>query len=433
MTKAQFDITSLRKAFLGVSGVYVIGLPLTFLSQILLARFLSVEAFGAFGFAISLVTVVGIPVVAGLPMLLTREVSGYVQAGAIGSYRGIVQTAHLWVLLFSTAALAIAGGVYLINPQSFGTGALARASLVGLLLLPILGLNAIRGGIMKGLGHPTLSEAPTQVLQPALLILGYLALHASGVISAETALFWYIGANALVFAVAYLLLLQKESPETRQTPADHTDRARWLRAVLPFAAMSAVWTLTAQIAVILLGLFGQTEAVAAMRVAERGAMLISFPLMFVNASIGPHIVRLHRSGETDQLARAARYSARMAALAAVPIAAVLIVAGRWLIAVTFGETYADIAYMPLVILVIGQTASVMLGPAGIMLVMTGHERLNLIIQIVGLTVFVSSASLLIGKWGALGAAAGAAFGVALSSLMAFLAIQRHYRIRTSVL
>mgnify|MGYP000580855527 CR=1 FL=1 len=56
------------------------------------------------------------------------------------------------------------------------------------------------------------------------------------------------------------------------------------------------------------------EAGAAMRGAERGAMLIGFPLMFVNASIGPHIVRLHRSGETDQLARAARYSARMAAL-----------------------------------------------------------------------------------------------------------------------
>jgi len=420
LARTHLDIATLRRAVIGVSGIYAFGIPLTLLANILLARFLSVEEFGIYGVALSLVSVLSIPLVAGMPSLLTREVAGYVQSGALAAYRGITNSAYQWVLGLSAVFLGVGGGLILMRPE----GDPYRALAIALLLLPLLGMNAVRSGIMKGLGYPVLSEAPTQLLQPVLLLVGFLGLQLVGVISVRTALLWYLCANLIVFSVAFWLLIRRQPSGIAGVRADYCERPRWIRAVLPFAATNAVWTLTAHLAILMLGMFGQTEAAAAMRVAERGAMLISLPLMFVNATIGPHVVASYRGGESEKLAKTVQYGGRMAAICAVPVALVLMAFGLFLISITFGSAYADIAYRPMLVLVAAQTASVLLGPAGVVLMMTGREKANLAIQIVGLAVFAVTAFLLIPPFGAVGAAIGAGSGILLSSILAFMEVRR---------
>lgn len=425
MALIAFDSSTLKRAFMGVSALYVIGIPLMFLSNVALARALSVEDFGAFGFALALATFFSIPVVSGLPLLLTREVSGYVQNDRLDAYRGILRSAHVWVLTFS--AVIVLGGALWVWISKHAD---ATTILLALCLIPLFGMNAIRGGVMRGLGHPVLSEFPAQVVQPILLIIGFLGLQLAGQTSSNVAMACYIVATAIVFVLAYIIMLRKQPPEVWNALPDFSDKGRWLRMVLPFAGMNAIWILNAQIAILMLGFTALDSDVAAMRVADRGAMLISLPLMFVNASLGPHIVKLYQSDDTLQLRQTLRLAARLALLGGLPVALILCLGGHWLISISFGADYAEISYQPLIILVLAQTLSICFGPAGIALVMTGHEYSNLMVQIAGLVTTIIVAFFAIPVFGAAGAALGVACGLIFASGLAFVAAGRHLHVST---
>jgi O-antigen/teichoic acid export membrane protein len=425
MALIAFDSNTLKRAFMGISALYVIGIPLMFLSNIALARALDVEAFGTFGFALALATFFSIPVVSGLPLLLTREVSGYIQNDRLDAYRGILRSAHAWVLMFSTV-IVLAGTLWVWLTKS----ADAVTIFLALCLVPLFGMNAIRGGIMRGLGHPVLSELLSQIVQPTLLIIGFVGLQLAGQTSTNVAMACYVAATAIVFVMAYVIMLRKQPLETRNIAPDFGDKGRWLRMVLPFAGMNAIWILNAQIAILMLGFAGLDVEVAAMRVADRAAMLISLPLMFVNTSLGPHIVKLYQSEETLQLRQILRLAARLALLGGLPVALILCLGGHWIISVSFGSDYAKISYHPLIILVLAQTISICFGPAGIALVMTGHEYSNLMVQIAGLVTTIMVSFFAIPVWGAAGAALGVACGLVFASGLAFVTARRHLYVST---
>src|SRR5690606_23369981 len=125
---------------------------------------------------------------------------------------------------------------------------------------------------------------------------------------------------------------------------------RWRRALVPFAMISATTVLSAHVAVLLLGFVGQEEAVAQLRVAERGAQLVAIPLALINTMLGPYYVQELSSGDRNALGRITRQSARLMLVVSLPLALILLLFGRSLIAWTFGAPYDAEAYFPMVIL-----------------------------------------------------------------------------------
>lgn len=420
MAPQVFDFKRLIRSFAGVSALYMLGVPLLLAANIILARTLSVAEFGAFGFAIAVATVLAIPVLGGLPMLLTREVAGYTQQQNWPFYRGMIVCAYRWVAAIS-AVIAVALVLWWL---------LARATprpelLIACVLVPFLGLRGIRNGILKGLGRPVLAEAPVQVLQPLLMIAGYLALAALGLASARNALWWYLAVVMVVFVIASVMQMRVQPVKLSTVQSDMTDLPRWRAALLPFAMMSAATVLSTQIAVLLLGLSGQEEAVAQMRVAERGAQLVAFPLTFINTILGPYFVHALKSDDSGALRKITRQSARLTLLASLPVAIILLVYGRTLIGWTFGAPYDLLSYGPMAILIVAQLVSVSLGSAGMLLTMSGHEKLALYSHLAGLVITSVAVALLGTSYGAVGAAVGVAIGVVAAKLILYaLAKQR---------
>ncbi len=413
-----FTLKKLTRAFAGVAGLYVIGVPLTLLASIILARMLTVADFGVYGFAISLATVLAIPVSGGLPMLLTREVAGFQRDEDWSSYRGILVSAYSWVIIFAVlVALGLAAWI-------LWAGDRADALVPVAFIVPLFGLAAVRNGLLKGLGHPVLAEAPTQVLQPILLICGFLALAYFGLASARAALWWYVATFAVVFVVATATLLAVQPSAARTATASRLNNRDWVRALLPFAMLGAVTTLGAQIGVLLLGFAGMEEAVAQLRVAERGAQLVAFPLTFINAVLGPYLVNAYRSGDLQELKRVVRFSAWLTLAPAVPTALILWIFGPALLALTFGAPYDALAYGPMMILITAQVVSLLLGNGGMLLAMSGHERYALLSMVFLLLVTASLAFVLIPKQGATGAAIAVAAGIFGAKFFVFLAVKR---------
>lgn len=387
------------------------------LANIVLARSLSVAEFGVFGFAIALATVLAIPMSGGLPLLLTREVATYSQQENWSAYRGLVGMAYCWVLGISAIMGIGLVGWGLISGQRPDS-----TLLITFLLLPFLGLNGIRNGILKGLGKPVLAEAPTLLVQPALMIVGYLSLASLGLAAVVNALWWYLLVVVAVFILASVMLWRVQPTAVHQVAPDIGDLPRWRRAILPLALVSAATVISAQISVLLLGFYGNEEAIAQMRVAERGTLLVVFPTLFMNSIIGPYFVKALKSGKKDEIRRVTRYSARLVFAASVPLALILLFFGQNLLAWTFGAPYDALSYLPMMILIGAHIVSFALGDGGMLLALGQHEKHTLYSQLLSLTITLVIASALIVPFGAVGAAIGAGAGILTAKVYSYFAV-----------
>ena len=407
--------------FVGVSGIYFFSIPLLLLVNIVLTRTLSVSDFGVFSFVLSFTSVLAILVSGGLPMLVTREIATYKQSENWPAYRGLVTAAYRWVVLASfTCALAV-----LIWNIAFGV-LLSQHLIIPLILLPIIGMTAIRNGILKGLCRPLISEAPTQILQPVLLIFGYLIIAYFGKSSATNALWCYFAVIMIVFGLASIILRYVQPAEVGVTYSDMTDQKRWRQALLPFMMISAVALLSTQLAILISGSMGQDEVVAYLRVAERGSMVIMIPFHILSSIIGPHMVAAIRSGNILKQRDIVRQSSRIIFFTSLPSLIVILLFGEQILGLLFGSPYDDKSYLPMVIVSVVQIFSVAFGHIGLLLVMGGHERLTLASQTLALFANFVFCILLIGPFGELGASIGIAIGVIVSTVLNVLLVKRYF-------
>lgn len=417
----------LVKSFMGVGAMYLLGIPVALLCAIILARALGPEAYGQYAFVMALLTLIGLPVAAGLPQLLTREVASCAHAGEWSLYRGVVRAAHLWVILVSLLVLVLYA---MAGPVAGWLPAEGKWALLGIaiLLVPFQGLNAVRNGTIKGLGFPALAEMPTQIIQPLSLLTAFGTLAVIGVLTAQHALWAQVFVGALTFVIASILFIRIR-PQAARACQPTYQTSNWLFALLPFTLIGLLGTFSAQIGVVMLGLLGTDEGVAALQVADRGAQLVALSLTLVNMVISPHIVKTYRENNTHRLQKLSRQSARGAFLFALPIGLVLIVFGKPIIKVAFGADYAEIAYLPMLILVCGQLFNVAMGPVGLLLSMSGHEKMTLVGYVAALMATAISAYFLIPLFQQAGAAMAVTIGILVVNGLAGYSVMQHLKIR----
>jgi len=248
----------------------------------------------------------------------------------------------------------------------------------------------------------------------------------------RNALWVQVGAAFLTFIIASILFLRYQPKlAAHSKPAYQTKP--WLMALLPFTLISLVGTFNAQIGIVLLGFLGSDEAVAALQVGERGAQFVSLALMLVNMIISPHIVKAYKDGDTQLLQQLSRKSSRGAFAIALFVGLILIIFGKPIIHLAFGAAYVEGTYLPMVILVVANWFNVALGSVGILLIMSGHEKVTLWGQIFGLLATVISAFILIPLYQAVGAAIAVAIGLVVWNSVLGFSVFKYLKIRPGIL
>ncbi len=418
----------LLRGGMGVGALKVLSLPLTLLVTILLARALGPEGFGQYAFVIALITTLSMPLGPALMQLTTRETAAMHQAGDVSRIRALLRWANRHVLLGSVMVMVVVGGIALWFAE-WRVDDRWTPLLVGLVALPLLGLNAVRAGILAGLRRVVQGQFPDLFVRPLVLLLVAGALMIVGFLNPLTAVFAFLAGAAMAFAVG-IVLLKRTFPESEgaSPPTDPALNRQWLRAWMPFTLLVAASTLNAQIGILLLGWMSTDGQVAAMQVAERGAILVVLSLTVVNLVIGPHITQVHRSGDPGKLRDLSRHSARMALAVALPIALPLMFFGEPILSAVFGAEYAEIATLPLAILAFGQLINVGFGSVGMLLTMSGFERDTLLGQLTALIVNVVAAATLIPPFGAVGAALAAALGLVVWNVVLAVLVTRRLKI-----
>lgn len=419
----------LVRATAGTFVLRIAAIGLGFASNVALARLLGVGAFGIFALVAAWTTLLTMPAMFGFDRLLVRELAAFQATADWQRVRGILHVADRTVLTLAVllgAAMTVVG-VALGDPHGLGAPV---AFAVGGAMVPLLALVNLRQSALQGLHQVTRSFIGETLVRPGtLIVLSGVSLigglrHADAPVGS---IFLLIG-TVLAFLTGRALLRAHLGPEWR---GPMVPPHGWSRAAIPLAYLGTIAVIGGQADLVLVGLLARPEDAGAYAVAVRGSVLISLPLIVINATTAPSFARLWRLGDVAQLQRTVTLSVRGALLLTIPIAAAFMLFPAVFLGL-FGEGF-ERAVAALGVLSIGRVVNVAVGPTGTLLAMTGQERVAALGATVGPLLEVALAVALIPSVGLVGAAVASSAALIASSAIQVATVRRRLGVRPSII
>lgn len=401
------------------------------LATALLAHLLGVSGFGVYAYAITWTNLLSIPATLGLDRLLVREVAICQTHSNWGLMRGIIQWANRTTLGVAIAIATVAGAIaYFSNGGTPSQTSLAIG--IAFLSLPIASLRALKLATLRGLSRTVTGLLPEILLMPLLMIL----LPAAAFVLlgdrflAPWAVSLYLASTLITFIVAALLLPQYLPPET-QTALPTYQVRRWLGSTLPLMVLGGMIVINSRADILMLGALESVESVGIYRVCIRGAQLITFILLAVNATLAPTAASLYAQNKVNELQQVVTQCSRVISLVAFLTTVLLILGSRWYLSL-FGVEFIQ-GQNALIFLCIGNFVNAATGSVGVLLNMTGHERYTAASVTVSAILNVIGNLILIPRYGIEGAAIATASSTIFVNLVKVLWVRQKLGIDATAL
>ena len=353
-------------------GIKVISLPLAYLTSLAIARFWGAQGLGTYSLAVYLVAILAVVCRLGLDTGMLRFGAKLKAAGQAKDLAGLFWQG-LGLVLGLSALVALA--LFLARgwlAQIFHAPALPEVLPLVSLALPILVAAAFCGETLRSLGGVRWVVTQQDLLTPFCLLFlvavwAWVVQNSSRSPAALGLAYLLSGTLGLGFLVIFLRSRLKGSPDRDGgVRLGELLRYSWplYLSVLLLVAFGAVDSLV-------LGLFTTPQEVAYYEAAVRSALLVSLPLLAINAAVPPMFAQLHHQGHLLGLERLARASTRWMYYVALPLALVLVALSPEVMGL-FGAGFVN-ARWALLVLVLAQLINVACGSVGFLLAMTGHQ------------------------------------------------------------
>ena len=345
----------------------------TFLNGILLARFLGADGFGNYIIAYSTMLLLLVPATLGLPNLITRYISKYVVQNNLEAIKGLLIKTSLFVFLSNAIIYALVIVFYFVWWSKLNID-LVQTLTYSFLLIPILAFGSIRNSALRGYKLVLLSELPDSFIRTILLFFCIVfCVLIKYPMTPQFIMLMHVLIALLSFFVGFIFLEKNLLVKLKHIkPVFHTKE--WFIESIPFSINSGIQIVRNKSLVFLIAFLGNIEAVALYEVAVRGASLVSFTMDALNNAIAPFVSSYYEQVKREKLNRILKKTSRMIFLFSLPIGLTFILGGETLLNFVFGTEYS-LSYIPLVILTIGQLVSSMTGSVGLVLNMTGYQKI----------------------------------------------------------
>jgi len=400
--------------------------------NVILARVLGRGGYGSYAYALAWVVLLGVPGILGTDQLLVREVAVYRTRGAWGLMRGFLRRANEAVLVVSVALAAIAAVIARVLARE-GNSESLMVFCVALLLLPLITLTRVRQAALQGLNILVVGQLPETLVQPSvfLVLLGVTYWRLGRHLTPGWAMGMNVAATGAAFVVG-AVLLRKYLPATAKGAEVAYPDWGWLRSALPLMFLSSVAVIYGQADLLILGALKGAKAVGVYGVADRGADLLAFVFTAAISAMAPTIASLYARGDLEALQIMVTKLVRVTLALSVPVAIAFIGFAYWVLLWIYGAEYVA-GQRALAILSVGQLVNVAMGPVGMLLIMTGHEKDATWSIGISALVNVGLNFALVPKWGLEGAAFSAASSMVLWNCLMARAVHKRFGIHSTVL
>lgn len=362
----------LIKALGGSTVVRLVGMGLSFIVGVQLARGLGTDGYGTYGLAMSVIALLMIPTEFGLPILVVRETAASVAGREWAKFRGLLRWSARFIIGTSLLVSLVVVGLLLLGPALAGRS-LEATLIFGLPLVPLVALAKTRGAALSGLRMIVRGQVPDSIIRPGMHSLLLLVATVFAIkVTPELAMGCGVVAAAAALASAALMLRRAIPGEVRNVAPDSRGR-EWRSSCLPMAMTEGMRTVQGHVVLLILGAMASVSAVGLYKVAVAVNLLIATPTGIFIAVSAPLISELASTGERDRLQRLLSWTSAGMVTATLAMSVPVLVAGPYLLGRVFGEEFRDAA-VPLQILCVGAILTATAGTAGTLLNMTGHER-----------------------------------------------------------
>lgn len=399
----------------------------SFIATVILARASGPETVGHYALAAATANLLSLFAVFGLDRIITREIGGDLREGLGDRARATLRSTARFVVIVSAGVTLAYLGVILATAAIERVGGDRPAMIVAAAGMLVWPLYRIIYGALRGAGHPIMGQVveslPSYLFTSAIVVLAVLGLP----IGAALATGLLFAMQFIVATGAWIVLNRRARGwATRVGGAGPNPAAPinyWLVGlplmVMVFVQTAAEWLLLAQIS-------GTVSAAdtgayrAAFQVITIASLVIATSESFVSGPIAGDF----RIGRAD-LAWAHHRRATILMLAiASPFLLGAMVFPEFIIVHIFGPDFA-VAATPLAIMAVGQLLNVMRGPIGAIIIMSGNERVQLIITFASFAILLACSLTLIPRLGLNGAAIAYSAATGFRAVAFYIAARRY--------
>ena len=393
------------------SGVFFAGTVFTaslgYIFKVYLARVLGPEDLGLFALGITLIGFIGIFNTLGLPQSAMRFVAEYQATGKFKELHALLWRGAGLLLIANVvlAAVLLTFGRFIAVSFYHSPRLVKYLPLFAVLMLFNV-LSMFYGKVLAGYRDVKLRTLIVNFLgSPLQMLLAVL------LISAGMGLRGYLLAQIITAVVGFVLLLmvvRKFTPSAARfssLPGSYPERHVWSFSAAMIGISVAEFVMV-QVDRVALGFYRNAREVGIYSVASAVVVYVPLVLSSINQIFGPTIADLHARGEHALLARLFQSLTKWVLTLTLPLALVIIVLARPLMRI-FGPAF-EAGWPILIIGTLGQLVNCGVGSVGNLLLMSGHERRLIKVQIAMSIVMVALCAGLVPLWGMAGAALAAA-------------------------
>ncbi len=417
-------------ATVGTAGIRFAGMAAMFLVGVQLAHYLGPVGYGVYGTALAIATVLAIPAQQGLPQLVTREVSAFLEAANHARVKGAV----LWfavIVLTGSLAVAVLAGLGVLVWGAVAGKPPSSAYYIGMIMIPLLALTTLGMSVLRGFQRISSGQLYDTLLRPIVFALFLFVWRAGvGAVDPSTAMGLQVAGGLLVLAICAWEIHYIFPSEVRAAKAS-AHRREWIASAAPMAGTEILRTIESQYPMLLLGFLLAPREVGIFRVAMSMVGFIGVPAALLNVVIMPFAAQFHAAGDRQRLQRLATTSSLAMSAMVWAITLGVYLFGKPFIAVTFGQAFLP-AWSPLVLMGVAYSINSLFGSSSTILNMCGSERALTVIQCSGLTIGVSLALLLLPYLGLNAVPVGMIVSESLKSIAGAAIVRRRLGVETCV-
>lgn len=423
-------VSFVKKRASGSFGVKVLGAALGFAIHLAIARLIGVSAYGIFALMLSWVSVLAVVAQFGQDNGVLHFLPKYTVREQWGLIKGLRRASGL--LVFGVSILIAGGGIAYVH---WGIGkssvTLTRTFDIGFVLLPVLAQLQQSGAFIRALKQAAESDLYVSIVRPVTLLF----LVAIVYVLNRTLLSAPIAAVlSLISAVLALVWsasrLRRHWPSRSRSARPEYQVREWAETGAQLSVLSVMMVASTAMGSLVIGGFLGASQVGPYYAAVQMAAFGSFGFTAINSILAPMIAEHYAAGRLELLEHLMRRAARMTFVSTSVLTGILAILGRYVLGM-FGHRFT-VAYVPLLILLLGEWLSTCAGSVGFLLTMTRFQKQAPAIFLCGLVSTLILAVVLVPLWNLTGMAVSTVAGWLIWNVAALIFVHRKLRINPTI-
>jgi O-antigen/teichoic acid export membrane protein len=406
--------------------VKVLGMLAGLAISIILGRTLGAEGLGIINLANRIVAFVLVFLLLGLGDVIVKEIAIAFERNDMQHVANVTHTARLLIIpLGVVVSLALLYTTPRLVQDFFEEPRLRLPLIISLSVIAFRLLSRIYASSVNGFRKIWQSSLVNETLSAFIVVLGLAISLVFGIrITVISVAALYAGARIVVTLVFFLywrtLFTHKLKPR---------NVSRSLLIVgIPLLIASSSGLIQNNADIIMLGWLSSSAEVGLYSVAARLGLLTSFVHLVTASSLSPKIASLFAENKHLEMKQMVQKITRLLAFVGISSFIFYLVLGKPILSL-WGDEFIS-AYWALLIIAFGQLFNITTGATGIMLIMTGHERIIGFITLGSAIVSISMNLLLIPEFGAIGAAIATGSTLILENLIKLIVVYKKLGVLT---